>query len=675
MMAGEYDQLSSSEDVESAGGAAGGGDSIEVQQLPSIPDDDNLKEKKKMMMVMMTTSKRRRRRRREEQVPPPNWFMRNPLDVPPDEHECIIPCLTSYLARNVDDACFYRIIMRFWLFLAPWAAALPQVTALAWSYMHARNGVTCVQGPIMLRVWQAMATFAFCLPWGFLFDGLSKVARNPPAAPRAEEVAAAEDDEEEEHGDQIDDGKLCRQLTIDAKSLAQRKLSELQVAESFTRLHKRRLGRRTDQELAGSPQTSSLSPNVGALHSLWRSEWGVACNEEQANLLFDLFDMSTKDEKIDVADLKQVLHHLQEDTGTLEPNSSALQMMIDRYDADEDGCLDREEFLEMVRSQLEPKMIEPKARRSLSRSMMVVIVVGLVMFIISAYTGAGLFDLAFRRDQSNIDANLHQLHHPARGVLDHFLPNDGCMPDIWIYRFQWLLIAVPLPAALFASVIVPAWLLSLHLGVALAADCVDDILRNLSPLPDGDQELKDDRLLRHEFIDSGTWERQVEHPVATLVETMRHLSDWGTAMGAAAFSYLLFAVTMIPSAIHQSGQCAFWCVAKWVTTLTFFAIPFYLAWGPATVSSACDDLVDQLNELSFVGTRMHRERTTRLRASLMSLQCNQGLGFQICGTVVDKRMLGKVIVGGFSAFVSIVTTILATARDEHGVSDTNGTQA
>jgi hypothetical protein len=295
------------------------------------------------------------------------------------------------------------------------------------------------------------------------------------------------------------------------------------------------------------------------------------------------------------------------------------------------------------------------------------------MLSINIVIALGLVELALSRDQSNIDANLEKLQNPAQGVLDHFLPDDGCIPDDWLVRFQRLLIVVPLPAALVASVIVPAWLLSLHLGVALAADCVEDILRKLSPLPDGDHESQDDRLLRHELTDEGTWERSVQHPVAMLVETMGHLSDWGTAMGAAACSYLLFAVTMLPSAVrgHGSGQCAFWCVARWVTILIFFAIPVYLAWGPATVSAACDDLLDQLNDLTFLGSRENRERATRLRTGLMNLQRNQGLGFQIWGTVVDKRLLVKIIIGGSSAAVSIVTTMLATVG--HDSSDTNAT--
>ena len=81
------------------------------------------------------------------------------------------------------------------------------------------------------------------------------------------------------------------------------------------------------------------------------------------------------------------------------------------------------------------------------------------------------------------------------------------------------------------------------------------------------------------------------------------------------------------------------------------------------MSSSCDDLLDQLNDLSFLGTRQHRDRVTHLRHSLMNLQRGQGLGFQIWGTVVDKRTLGKIFLGGFGSALTLTTTMLALADD------------
>ena len=60
------------------------------------------------------------------------------------------------------------------------------------------------------------------------------------------------------------------------------------------------------------------------------------------------------------------------------------------------------------------------------------------------------------------------------------------------------------------------------------------------------------------------------------------------------------------------------------------------------VSSSCDDLLDQLNAISFLGDEHHRDRCTHLRHSLTHLNRAQGLGFEVFGTVIDRRMLVKV---------------------------------
>ena len=59
------------------------------------------------------------------------------------------------------------------------------------------------------------------------------------------------------------------------------------------------------------------------------------------------------------------------------------------------------------------------------------------------------------------------------------------------------------------------------------------------------------------------------------------------------------------------------------------------------VSSSCDDLLDQLNAISFLGDEHHRDRCTHLRHSLTHLNRAQGLGFEVFGTVIDRRMLAK----------------------------------
>ena len=107
--------------------------------------------------------------------------------------------------------------------------------------------------------------------------------------------------------------------------------------------------------------------------------------------------------------------------------------------------------------------------------------------------------------------------------------------------------------------------------------------------------------------------------------------------------------------------------------------------SPARVSSSCDDLLDQLNDLSFLGDIEHKDRVTHLRHSLMNLNrgqvrimmrlepqpssrpqrvlCKQGLGFLTFGTVIDKRMLVKVGMG-LSGLGTLASKLVSLGEDE-----------
>jgi hypothetical protein len=55
-------------------------------------------------------------------------------------------------------------------------------------------------------------------------------------------------------------------------------------------------------------------------------------------------------------------------------------------------------------------------------------------------------------------------------------------------------------------------------------------------------------------------------------------------------------------------------------------LPLMILAAPAQVSSSCDDLLDQLNDVSFLGGMPHKNRCAALRESLMNLNSGQGLG-------------------------------------------------
>ena len=76
------------------------------------------------------------------------------------------------------------------------------------------------------------------------------------------------------------------------------------------------------------------------------------------------------------------------------------------------------------------------------------------------------------------------------------------------------------------------------------------------------------------------------------------------------------------------------------------------------VSSSCDDLLDQLNAISFLGDEHHRDRCTHLRHSLTHLNRAQGLGFEVFGTVIDRRMLVKVAFAMAGSAGTVVTALV-----------------
>ena len=87
--------------------------------------------------------------------------------------------------------------------------------------------------------------------------------------------------------------------------------------------------------------------------------------------------------------------------------------------------------------------------------------------------------------------------------------------------------------------------------------------------------------------------------------------------------------------------------------------------APASLSTACDDLLEQLNDISFLGDPVHKDRCTHLRNSLTHLNLGQGLGFRIAGIVVDKRYLLKMVAAVASAGGGLITTLIALGlKDE-----------
>ena len=66
----------------------------------------------------------------------------------------------------------------------------------------------------------------------------------------------------------------------------------------------------------------------------------------------------------------------------------------------------------------------------------------------------------------------------------------------------------------------------------------------------------------------------------------------------------------------------------------------------------------QAHTISFLGDDAHKDRCIILRHSLMHLNLDQGLGFVVMGTVIDRRMLGKIALAMAGSAGTVVTALV-----------------
>ena len=104
-------------------------------------------------------------------------------------------------------------------------------------------------------------------------------------------------------------------------------------------------------------------------------------------------------------------------------------------------------------------------------------------------------------------------------------------------------------------------------------------------------------------------------------------------MGQGLLGCLFFSLGLIPTAVHSASS-----LLKAVSVLIGL-VPLIILYQPATVSSFCDDLLDQLNDVSFLGDQQHKDRCTHLRHSWTNLNRAQGLGFKVFGVSCPPRAL------------------------------------
>ena len=248
---------------------------------------------------------------------------------------------------------------------------------------------------------------------------------------------------------------------------------------------------------------------------------------------------------------------------------------------------------------------------------------------------------------------------PAQVLL---FPEPGCVSETTYRIYTALVVLIVVPAGFIAAVLWPLWLLSLQLGVVFAADDISDLMEELKPVnvPRWVKESEAGRIRGDTSEENVLWQAEVALPGAMLVETMFELSAWGSSMGAAIIGCWGFSLGLLPTAVYLD-----WTTGTAVLILVA-ALPLFVARQPAFVSTRCDRLLEQLNDISFLGDPKFKERCMELRLSFSHLNRGQGLGVRLypsnplnfaiplreCGlrggqfvvfeTVINIRMLKKI---------------------------------
>ena len=170
----------------------------------------------------------------------------------------------------------------------------------------------------------------------------------------------------------------------------------------------------------------------------------------------------------------------------------------------------------------------------------------------------------------------------AKWASEVFFPPQDCIGSDLLTTYAYALLFIWLPSCVIASVVWPLWMLSLQLATVLAADDVDDLMKMLDPLtstvdfsgPAGSEGAR-------------RWQTRVELPAAMLVTTLEELSTWGPSMGTAIVAMTVTALCLIPTAVATNSHSMLLALGL------LQGLPAFIALAPATVSSTCDDMLDQ----------------------------------------------------------------------------------
>jgi hypothetical protein len=101
-------------------------------------------------------------------------------------------------------------------------------------------------------------------------------------------------------------------------------------------------------------------------------------------------------------------------------------------------------------------------------------------------------------------------------------------------------------------------------------------------------------------------------------------------------------------------------------------------YGPASVSSACDDLKEKLNSVRI--SDLSKEIDSRiiiLERAMSNVNHGQEIGFKMGGTVIDKKMmklLATKLVAILTATLPVIIAVTVSMKDSSGSCEMTPTQ-
>ena len=128
-----------------------------------------------------------------------------------------------------------------------------------------------------------------------------------------------------------------------------------------------------------------------------------------------------------------------------------------------------------------------------------------------------------------------------------------------------------------------------------------------------------------------------------------------------------------PTCPVVGGPAAHGCQARMNVLMSaiFAPVPLLVAANVAATSSRCDLLMDALNATAIVHGESCHLRLDYLIRALSRLNRGQGIGFVVCGIVLDRKRLRSLAFAIASGLSTLFTALLALRDDapQHAAAD------